>query len=273
MIEWFRTETDIRSNRKFVELGMSLRLPRDVARAASLGFYMALLANVADHKPDGVIADVPDEVVEDWAGWRGEPSLFATEFRRIFTSDGEITGWQKRQGKLIATQEAKKQADRDRISQKRRSDVAATESRETRDKNTYGNGNSNKDTTTQHTARERFIGSLPIEKRRQWDSTLTTWLGGDDLPPGLRATEADIESGLGDFLRNGKGDTASRFIRKHVENAIRDRLRAEAAPPITKPIGAFTRPNGKVGRAEQTYMDARVSVGLPPHPEDDRVDS
>lgn len=74
---------------------------RGLSAVEIVGHLVMLFGNVAEHAPHGNVSNVPDRLLEEWAGWHGEPTVFAQTFRELFVSDGVIDGWEKRQGKLI----------------------------------------------------------------------------------------------------------------------------------------------------------------------------
>jgi hypothetical protein len=68
-----------------------------------------LFGNVAEYRPHGDVNDVPDNLLERWAGWEGTAGLFAVSFRELFVTDGVIEGWAERQGKLVERAEKEKE--------------------------------------------------------------------------------------------------------------------------------------------------------------------
>ena len=116
MISWVAIDTDIGDNPKLWELADSIGNSTGIPLESCVGLVTMLLGKVASHAHDGDIAGVPDRLLEEWARWRGKPGGFAPHFRRIFVTDGVITGWAKRQGKLIDHIEKVKERDRKRKS-------------------------------------------------------------------------------------------------------------------------------------------------------------
>ena len=99
---WIRVEADIADSvkvRKFAQLlrGDSGGVPVECA----VGLLVFLWGKVADKRETGDIGDVPDDLLEEWARWRGERGHFAKCFRETFASDGHINDWRDHQGKLI----------------------------------------------------------------------------------------------------------------------------------------------------------------------------
>jgi hypothetical protein len=71
----------------------SADVPAWLAVAATEGFLVNVWSQVAEHREDGVIADVDDDLLEQWARWRGEPGRFAGAFVERFVSAGKINRW------------------------------------------------------------------------------------------------------------------------------------------------------------------------------------
>lgn len=82
---------------------------RGVSAVACVGHLVMLFGNVAEYRPHGDVSDVPDHLLERWAGWGGEPGTFAASFRDLFVSDGVIDGWAERQGALIERAEKERE--------------------------------------------------------------------------------------------------------------------------------------------------------------------
>lgn len=97
MTLWIRIDANIGENPKVWELAAL----RGVSAEACVGLLVILFGKVAEHAPSGDVAQVPDPLLERWAGWSGEPGAFARDFRALFASAGVIDGWAERQGKLI----------------------------------------------------------------------------------------------------------------------------------------------------------------------------
>lgn len=114
---WIRVETNVGQNDKLHRLAFVLGISTDTC----LGHLVQCWGNVAEHRTDGDITGVLDSTFELWANWHGNGD-FAKAFRELFVTDGQITGWRERQGKLIARQAA----DRNRKSKERPRKVQGT---------------------------------------------------------------------------------------------------------------------------------------------------
>jgi hypothetical protein len=127
-------------------------------------------------------------------------------------------------------------------------------------------------------ARAELLALMPSGRRVRFVAEEEMWLGGAHLAPGMRATPADVEYACGDWLQKSPEGFLPDppVMRSFVERAIRERTANAGRPPPT-PIGAYSRPNGRVSRNEQQYIDSRTAVGLPPYsnvegkPDDDRT--
>ena len=111
---WIRIDTDIAANRKTLVLRTSIGRPTPT----TVGHLTMLLSRLADNESDGYIGDLPAEVIEEWAGWDGEPGLFDRAFRESFVTDGVIDGWAERQGTLMARQRKDRERKREERARK-----------------------------------------------------------------------------------------------------------------------------------------------------------
>lgn len=111
---WFRVETTAYSDPKWRRMGTRLGLSAEECFANVVGIWSGL----ADHQPDGNVSNVPDDALEDWAGWRGRTGRFAKVFREECVKDGIVKSWVEINGKLFERRDAdakRKAADRLRI--------------------------------------------------------------------------------------------------------------------------------------------------------------
>lgn len=111
---WIRIDTDIATNRKTLVLRTSCGRPTPTI----VGHLTMLLSRLADNESDGYIGDLPAEVIEEWAGWDGEPGMFDRAFRESFVTDGVIDGWEERQGTLMARQRKDRERKREERARK-----------------------------------------------------------------------------------------------------------------------------------------------------------
>lgn len=136
---WIRVEADIADSvkvRKFAQLlGGSGGVPVECA----VGLLVFLWGKVADKRETGDVGDVPDDLLEEWARWRGERGHFAKCFRETFASDGHINDWRDHQGKLIERRAA------DRARWQRRNSAGGSGGVSAEPPLANGNGNSNKE--------------------------------------------------------------------------------------------------------------------------------
>lgn len=105
-------------------------VPLAIKRAAAVGLLAMLWSGIAEHTTDGVIAGLPDALLEDWAGWTGagvESGAFARWIRTYHLGpDGKVRDWDDFAGAL----QTRRSADADRQREKRRRDRQARESAE-----------------------------------------------------------------------------------------------------------------------------------------------
>ncbi len=101
---WIRWETDTPQSDVVGWLAEQL----GIELAQALGHYNAACCGFGAHRPDGMVSEVSDRLLEQWAMWRGEDGQFAAAFReRCMGEDGQLRGWW-RQEKLL------ERAERDR---------------------------------------------------------------------------------------------------------------------------------------------------------------
>lgn len=82
-----------------------------VIRAAAIGFLVSLWGAVAEHSANGAIADVPDLLLEEWAGWHGTPRAFARWVRAHHVdADGRLRDWDETNGPLDTRRENNRRA-------------------------------------------------------------------------------------------------------------------------------------------------------------------
>jgi hypothetical protein len=60
----------------------------------AFGHYIATCAGFGQHRPDGLVREVPDAVLEVWAQWTGKRGRWAAAFRkRCEDENGQVRGW------------------------------------------------------------------------------------------------------------------------------------------------------------------------------------
>lgn len=58
------------------------------------GHYIATCAGFGQHRPDGLVREVSDPVLEGWAQWTGKKGRWAAAFRkRCQDESGQVRGW------------------------------------------------------------------------------------------------------------------------------------------------------------------------------------
>lgn len=90
--------------------GLSVDVPRDFLRTSAVGLLVGLWTGVGMNCNDGDISDVPDSLIEHWAGWYGQPGHFAQWVRDTHVSKGRIKDWDEMNGSL----ETRREKDRER---------------------------------------------------------------------------------------------------------------------------------------------------------------
>lgn len=103
MLGWIGISTSALDTKETAALAQVL----ECSPHEALGLIVALTGRLAEHQPDGRIADVDDGLVEQWAQWRADRGRFARAVRAVLTGpDGTLAGWRESAGKLLARREA-----------------------------------------------------------------------------------------------------------------------------------------------------------------------
>lgn len=72
-----------------------------IKRPAAVGHLVMFWGQAAQLAPDGVLTNVDDELLEDWAGWKGKRGLFAAFIREHHLDpDGRPNEWHEYAGRL-----------------------------------------------------------------------------------------------------------------------------------------------------------------------------
>lgn len=83
----------------------------------AMGHLVAFWGGVSAHAANGRVADVPDALLERWAGWTGKRGAFASWVRAAhMDAEGRVNEWDDYQGRL----ESKREKDRHRVREHRR---------------------------------------------------------------------------------------------------------------------------------------------------------
>lgn len=184
---------------------------RGLSAVEIVGHLVMLFGNVAEHAPHGDVSSVSDRLIEEWAGWHGEPGAFASSFRELFVSDGVIDGWEKRQGKLI--ERAAK--ERERAARRRSADSTPKVREQSADASAARNG-TERSTSPNGEGEREAPRTIRIKKPRAprppapWMGRLNrTWKAvmGGDMPLGSATLLTPV---VGDI---GEDETDARLVR------------------------------------------------------------
>lgn len=113
MSRWVAIDVAIGDNPKVWRFAGALFGPirgkmADLILPAAAGHITMLLGSIKIHAPSGDVSDVPDELIELWAKWRGTRGLFASTWRKEFAPDGMVNDWEEWNGRLVRQQEAER---------------------------------------------------------------------------------------------------------------------------------------------------------------------
>lgn len=111
MARWIRVSVDLEDNLKVAALAHRLDIDLDVAIARCLRLW----GRLSLHRPEtGLIGDLPDGVLETWAGWRGPRGAFAEAFRALFQDeDGRVHDWEEWNGAALRYERQERERKRE----------------------------------------------------------------------------------------------------------------------------------------------------------------
>jgi len=94
-LNWIRVAVAIGDDPDIHRLADALGCPV----TQSVGLVVLALTKFPEHAPDGNLAQVPDSLIERWAGWDGERGKFAAALRQTFLNpQGVWVAWEKHNG-------------------------------------------------------------------------------------------------------------------------------------------------------------------------------
>lgn len=245
MAAWVRIDADIEEHPKVWQLANLC----GVSVEECVGHLAILFGKVAKFNPDGRLDDVSDLNLEKWASWHGERSLFAQSFREHWLKNGVITGWAKRNGKLLERAEK----DRDRHRAQYSEDSPQRKGEPSAEKSVLRNGTLRDTKSTSSSARDLLRARCAQPER--FDAVCDSLLQGIGLPNMKPATAHDIEIACVDWLASAHATTdqpSPRLFRKFVEKIMQDH-----ATPQT---GNGARRAPKLSPGKQAYINAGIAL-------------
>jgi hypothetical protein len=106
---WIRVDAATPDDPKISDIADAL----EIEPTHALGLIVSVWCKMASHAVSGSLANISNNQIERWAGWRGSRGVFAIAFLAAFTDDKRmLNGWLKRQGNLIARMERDRQRHR-----------------------------------------------------------------------------------------------------------------------------------------------------------------
>lgn len=132
---WIRVSTNLSERKVTWRLAEMLRVshpfirdagstfPADLLHLSAAALLLNLWGKIAEHTEDGVIRDIPDAQLEEWAKWRGDVGAFAAWVRakHYDAERGTVREWDEFAGAL----QSKRQKDAERQRAKRERDRLA----------------------------------------------------------------------------------------------------------------------------------------------------
>lgn len=235
-----------------------------IAVTATCGLLVTLWGRVVDEQEDGNLSGRDDDVLEEWAKWKGKAGVFAAAFRAAFTHDtGLIRGWREYQGPLVARREKDRTRKSARIARGTHAEVPAP-SRGSPPafhpvSSRNGDGDGNGESSSSSSAAIGFDGvvellaMVPAESRTAWAAEIQVAKQGMHGPP---LTDEQIQTACRDFVGNGGMEQPSlRHFRGYLRNPTPPkaaRSAGETSPYLTPEMRAWA--------AEQDAKDAKERV-------------
>lgn len=243
---WLRVDCDTPRDPRVGRLADLLGIPVD----HGLGLLLRAWAAMAEHAPDGNLADFTDGTVNSWVGWPTQPArrsaacTFAQAYRSVFLDTAGVDeGFAFAQGKLMERAEknrARVKLWREKQKLATRTETPGVEARSAFRTRTetppytpterHVNGSSSSSSTPPARALSselqglfeedfprsqitQFLSALASDAdAAAWDGRLLNWLNGRDWPDELRPSPQELASALGEYL--GAGETT--FSPPHV---------------------------------------------------------
>lgn len=230
-MDWFACSSDILTDPKVARFAVALGVAREAAVGHLVGIYGGLAKHGDEH---GDLSTITDDVLEDWARYRGEPQAFARAFREHFQdADGCLHNWQARNGGNIR----RARAERDR----KRAERASKGSRPA-DRPQDSPQDRAQDRTQDRTQERR------AHKTRQDKTTTTTDSTGAPWVEPARAIwlqhvgvvkRATVKDTLGDVVKAIGDEAMLKALVKFVEH--RARIVARGETDFIPGLAAFAR--------------------------------
>jgi hypothetical protein len=219
-----------------------------------------LWSAVAEHCPEGNIADVPDVALEDWVKWPWQRSRFAVEFRRLFAPDGIINAWCKHSGAALEKAERDRQRLNTQYESSRNSRARKPRNSQESRASLAGNGTVRNETENSpppppparvepvvrdvrpalrilelpaglraepaEAAVRALLAALPPGSRPEsWLASIQGTRSGLGMPSMTAAEPADIAVGLSEYLTAPSRDFNARHIPTFIARARAGRLK------------------------------------------------
>lgn len=290
---WIRVNARLADDADVRAFGRTLfpDLPGWIAVEAACGLLCTLWGRVIDEQEDGDLSQRDDDVIEEWAKWRGDAGAFASAFRAAFTRNGVIRTWAEYQGPLIARRKLDRERKRQRMGRDQRTDspveVASNDPHAnpqeghaelrtpvgtTSSRNGDGDGNGERTTNSPSPAREAtaefdavgaLLNAIPARQRLAWEAEINA------APQGMHGrplTRQQVEQAARDFV--GNGGLSGRPNLSH----FRGYLKRAGLPPSVAPPRGTRASKQEVGRAAMAEwvreQEAAGRMTITPIPED-----
>ncbi|MBW7935230.1 MAG: hypothetical protein H3C62_16810, partial [Gemmatimonadaceae bacterium] len=109
-MDWISVDTGVMRDVRVASFADAI----GVQKMQAIGHLVSVWSALAEQSDErGHVASISDDLIEEWAIWRGRKSRFAKAFRQTFQlDDGTLRGWEKRNGAHI--RKARLEAERKR---------------------------------------------------------------------------------------------------------------------------------------------------------------
>lgn len=102
-MNWIRVATKIKDDVSIAKIADACK----IRISEAVGCVVCVLAQFPEHAREGGIAEIPDLLIEQWAGWEGKRGRFASAFRaHMCTDEGVTRSWEKYNGAAIRDSDA-----------------------------------------------------------------------------------------------------------------------------------------------------------------------
>lgn len=120
-MNWIRVATGMKNDPDIAHIAEACR----VRVAEVVGCVTSLLSELPEHAREGDLTNVPDTLLEQWAGWEGKRGLFAKAFIAHLCIDRTVRSWEKHNGAALRESDRARERVREWRANKKEPDTDA----------------------------------------------------------------------------------------------------------------------------------------------------